>query len=111
MSYLEIDHVAKVFPAPEGGGEVCVFRDVHFAIEQGEFVTMVGHSGCGKSTLLNIIAGLEHPSAGGVVLEGREIRFGVFAADAAEGAKPVAELVLDTAHRRMVERGDAAEQR
>jgi len=74
VSYLEIDHVTKVFPAPEGGGEVCVFRDVHFAIEQGEFVTMVGHSGCGKSTLLNIIAGLERPSAGGVVLEGREIR-------------------------------------
>ena len=74
MSYLEIDHVTKFFPATEGGGEVCVFRDVSFKIEQGEFVTMVGHSGCGKSTLLNIIAGLERPSAGGVVLEGREIR-------------------------------------
>ena len=74
MSYLEIDHVTKLFPAVEGGGEVCVFRDVNFKIEQGEFVTMVGHSGCGKSTLLNIIAGLERPSVGGVVLEGREIR-------------------------------------
>jgi nitrate/nitrite transport system ATP-binding protein len=74
MSYLEIDHVTKLFPAPEGGGEVCVFRDVSFKIEQGEFVTMVGHSGCGKSTLLNIIAGLERASTGGVVLEGREIR-------------------------------------
>jgi len=74
VSYLEIDHVTKLFPAVEGAGEVCVFRDVHFKIEQGEFVTMVGHSGCGKSTLLNIIAGLERPSAGGVVLEGREIR-------------------------------------
>ena len=73
MSYLEIDHVTKLFPAPEGGSEVCVFRDVSFKIEQGEFVTMVGHSGCGKSTLLNIIAGLETASAGGVVLEGREI--------------------------------------
>src|SRR5262249_51234131 len=50
-----------------------VFRDVAFGLAQGEFVTMVGHSGCGKSTLLNIIAGLERPSAGGVVLEGREI--------------------------------------
>ena len=74
MSYLEIDHVTKLFPATEGPGDVCVFRDVHFKIEQGEFVTMVGHSGCGKSTLLNIIAGLERPSAGGVVLEGREVR-------------------------------------
>jgi len=74
VSYLEIDHVTKFFPATEGGSEVCVFREVSFKIEQGEFVTMVGHSGCGKSTLLNIIAGLERPSAGGVVLEGREIR-------------------------------------
>ncbi len=73
MHFLEIDHVSKSFPAPDGRGEVCVFQDVAFAVDQGEFVTMVGHSGCGKSTLLNIVAGLERPSAGGVVLEGREI--------------------------------------
>jgi len=74
VAFLEIDHVTKHFPAPDGPGEVCVFREVAFAIAQGEFVTMVGHSGCGKSTLLNIIAGLERASGGGVVLEGREIR-------------------------------------
>jgi nitrate/nitrite transport system ATP-binding protein len=73
VAYLEIDHVTKHFPAPDGRGEVCVFRDVAFALAQGEFVAMVGHSGCGKSTLLNIIAGLERASAGGVVLEGREL--------------------------------------
>ena len=73
VAFLEIDHVTKHFPAPDGRGEVCVFREVAFAIAQGEFVTMVGHSGCGKSTLLNIIAGLERASGGGVVLEGREI--------------------------------------
>jgi nitrate/nitrite transport system ATP-binding protein len=73
VALLEIDHVTKHFPAPDGRGEVCVFRDVAFAIAEGEFVTMVGHSGCGKSTLLNIIAGLEAASAGGVVLDGREV--------------------------------------
>jgi len=73
LRFLEIDHVTRHFPAPDGGAEVCVFRDVAFSLEQGEFVTMVGHSGCGKSTLLNIIAGLERASGGGVVLEGREI--------------------------------------
>jgi len=73
VAFLEIDHVTKHFPSPDGRGEVCVFSDVAFALEQGEFLTMVGHSGCGKSTLLNIIAGLERPSAGGVVLEGREV--------------------------------------
>jgi nitrate/nitrite transport system ATP-binding protein len=74
MAHLEIDHVSKSFPGPDGRGEVCVFRDVAFSIARGEFVTMIGHSGCGKSTLLNIIAGLEGASAGGVVLEGREVR-------------------------------------
>jgi nitrate/nitrite transport system ATP-binding protein len=73
MSLLEIDHITKFFPNPDGAGEVCVFRDVAFKVEQGEFLTMVGHSGCGKSTVLNIIAGLETASLGGVVLEGREI--------------------------------------
>ena len=73
MQFLEIDHVTKKFPATDGQGTVTVFRDVAFALAEGEFLTMVGHSGCGKSTLLNIIAGLESPSAGGVVLQGREI--------------------------------------
>jgi nitrate/nitrite transport system ATP-binding protein len=73
MAHLEIDHVTKHFPAPDGRGQVCVFSDVAFSIARGEFVTMIGHSGCGKSTLLNIIAGLERASAGGVVLEGREV--------------------------------------
>ena len=74
MTFLEIDHVSKNFPAPDGRGEICVFRDVAFGLGEGEFLTMVGHSGCGKSTLLNIIAGLERPTAGGVVLQGREIK-------------------------------------
>jgi nitrate/nitrite transport system ATP-binding protein len=73
MSFLEIDHVTKYFSAADDASDLCVFKDVHFRIEKGEFVTMVGHSGCGKSTLLNIIAGLESASAGGIVLEGREI--------------------------------------
>jgi nitrate/nitrite transport system ATP-binding protein len=72
-AFLEIDHVSKSFPGPPGRPELCVFRDVVLSLGEGEFVTMVGHSGCGKSTLLNIVAGLERPSAGGVVLEGREI--------------------------------------
>jgi nitrate/nitrite transport system ATP-binding protein len=74
VAFLEIDHATKFFPDPDGGGEICVFRDVAFGIERGEFLTMVGHSGCGKSTLLNIIAGLETATTGGVVLEGREVR-------------------------------------
>ena len=51
-----------------------MFRDVTLRSSEGEFLTMVGHSGCGKTTLLNIIAGLERPTEGGVVLEGARSR-------------------------------------
>ncbi|TAK01791.1 ABC transporter ATP-binding protein [bacterium] len=73
MSFLKIDFVTKYFAGSNGSGDLCVFKDVHFQINKGEFVTMVGHSGCGKSTLLNIIAGLETPSKGGIILNGKEV--------------------------------------
>jgi nitrate/nitrite transport system ATP-binding protein len=73
MPYLQIDHVSKSFPSHTGEGKVCIFEDVTIKIDQGEFVTVIGHSGCGKSTLLNIIAGLETASEGGVILEGKEV--------------------------------------
>jgi nitrate/nitrite transport system ATP-binding protein len=71
--FLEVSKVTKYFPDPSGTGMQCIFKDIAFDIEEGTFVTVVGHSGCGKSTLLNIIAGLEHPSEGGVILDGKEI--------------------------------------
>jgi nitrate/nitrite transport system ATP-binding protein len=73
MGFLEIEKVSKYFPGSNGKGALCVFKDIHFHIEKGEFVTMVGHSGCGKTTLLNIIAGFETPNGGGIVLDGKEI--------------------------------------
>jgi nitrate/nitrite transport system ATP-binding protein len=73
MAYLQIDHASKYFPSHTGEGQVCIFNDVTIKIEQGEFVTVIGHSGCGKSTLLNIIAGLESASEGGVILDGKEV--------------------------------------
>lgn len=73
MAFLKVDFVTKYFAGSNGTGDLCVFRDVHFNIEKGEFVTMVGHSGCGKTTLLNIIAGLETPSKGGIILDGKEV--------------------------------------
>ena len=66
--------MTKRFPEQSGKGTLCVFQDVSFQIEAGEFVTMVGHSGCGKSTILNIIAGLDKASEGYVMLEGQRIR-------------------------------------
>lgn len=71
--FLEVDHVDKVFPLANGGAYVAL-KNIDLNIRQGEFVTLIGHSGCGKSTLLSIVAGLDRPTTGGVVLEGREIK-------------------------------------
>jgi len=70
-SFLKIDHVDKVFE--RGASRTEVLRDVNLTIEQGEFVTIIGHSGCGKSTLLNLIAGLTPVTRGAVLLEDREV--------------------------------------
>ncbi|HEY9903905.1 MAG TPA: nitrate ABC transporter ATP-binding protein [Candidatus Sericytochromatia bacterium] len=70
--FVEVDHIDRVFPLPNGGSYVAL-KNIELKIKQGEFVTLIGHSGCGKSTLLNIIAGLDQPSHGGVILEGRQV--------------------------------------
>ncbi len=70
--FVEVDHIDRVFPLPNGGSYVAL-KNIELKIKQGEFVTLIGHSGCGKSTLLNIIAGLDQPTHGGVILEGRQV--------------------------------------
>ena len=70
--FVQIDHVDKVFPLANGGKYVAL-KNIELAIEEGEFISLIGHSGCGKSTLLNTIAGLDRATTGGVILEGREI--------------------------------------
>jgi nitrate/nitrite transport system ATP-binding protein len=70
--FVQIDHVDKVFPLANGGKYVAL-KNIELAIHEGEFISLIGHSGCGKSTLLNTIAGLDRATAGGVILEGREI--------------------------------------
>lgn len=70
-SGITIRGVSKVFPA--GGGPVQALTGVDLDVREGEIVTLVGTSGCGKSTLLNIIAGLEHPTAGEVTVSGRRV--------------------------------------
>jgi nitrate/nitrite transport system ATP-binding protein len=80
MAFLSLEGVSKYFPVQESTtgrsrrqDSFCVFRDVDLRLDRGEFVTLIGHSGCGKSTLLNIIAGFEQASAGGVILDGKEV--------------------------------------
>lgn len=70
-AYLQADRVTVTFS--RRGQLQTVLRDVSLRVAQGEFVALIGHSGCGKSTLLNVLAGLVHPSRGGVVLDNREV--------------------------------------
>ena len=65
---ISIEGIAKRYPAP-GGGETAVFENLWLGIARGEFVCMIGHSGCGKTTVLNILAGLDTPSEGVVIVD------------------------------------------
>src|SRR6476469_7409628 len=70
-AYLKIDHLSKSFA--RGSQQTEVLHDITLTIEQGEYVSIIGHSGCGKSTLLNIVAGLVPSTTGGILLENREV--------------------------------------
>jgi len=70
--FVEVDHVDRVFNLPNGEKYIAL-KNIQLKIQEGEFISLLGHSGCGKSTLLNIIAGLDQPSTGGVILEGRQV--------------------------------------
>ena len=73
MSFLQVQGLKKVFPGAGGKADAVVFDDVHFGIERGEFVCIIGHSGCGKTTILNVLAGLEQPTSGLAIMGNREI--------------------------------------
>ena len=70
-SYLNIDHISITFDTDNG--PLNVLKDVDLKVQQGEFISLIGHSGCGKSTVLNIVAGLLNATEGGVILEDREV--------------------------------------
>ena len=68
MSILEIKNIKKSF-----GEDLEVLQDISLAVEEGEVVSILGPSGSGKSTLLNMLAGLEHPTKGEIVIAGKHI--------------------------------------
>lgn len=72
MSLLMVEHLKKVYVPRFGGNKVEALKDVNFSVEQGEYVAIMGESGSGKTTLLNILASLDKPTAGKVILNGME---------------------------------------
>ena len=72
MSLLTAEHLKKVYTTRFGGNQVEALKDVNFTVEKGEYVAIMGESGSGKTTLLNILASLDRPTSGKVILDGQD---------------------------------------
>ena len=73
MSILEVSGLRKVYTTRFGGSQVEALRNVNFSVEEGEYVAIMGESGSGKTTLLNILAALDRPTDGSVLLDGKDL--------------------------------------
>lgn len=73
MTILEVKSLKKIYTTRFGGNQVQALSNVNFSVEQGEYVAIMGESGSGKTTLLNIIAALDRPTSGQVLLNGKEL--------------------------------------
>lgn len=73
MSILEVNGLKKVYTTRFGGNKVEALKNVNFSVEDGEYVAIMGESGSGKTTLLNILAALDKPTSGSVVLDGKDL--------------------------------------
>lgn len=73
MSLLEVKNVKKIYTTRLSGNKVQALDNVSFSVEQGEYVAIMGESGSGKTTLLNIMASLDKPTAGQIILDGRNM--------------------------------------
>ncbi|HTI47278.1 MAG TPA: ABC transporter ATP-binding protein [Casimicrobiaceae bacterium] len=73
MSKLMLDGVTRTFPGVRGGAPTIALQPVSLDVADNDFITILGPSGCGKSTLLRIVAGLDAPTAGKVLLDGAPV--------------------------------------
>jgi len=72
MTLLDVKHVQKIYKTRFQGNQVEALKDIHFTVEKGDYVAIMGESGSGKSTLLNILAMLDQPTEGRVYLNGMD---------------------------------------
>ena len=72
-NFLEIKNLTKAYSAPQGGSSSLVFSDLNLLVKAGKSLAIVGPSGSGKSTLLNLIGGLDRPTGGEVLIDGKKV--------------------------------------
>lgn len=70
---LVVEHLKKIYSSRFGESQVEALKDISFSIEQGEFIAVMGESGSGKTTLLNLLAALDRPTEGKILLDGMDI--------------------------------------
>lgn len=73
MAILEVKGLKKIYTTRFGGNKVQALNDVSFSVEKGEYVAIMGESGSGKTTLLNLLAALDRPTSGDVILDGKRL--------------------------------------
>lgn len=73
MALLEVKSLKKIYTTRFGGAQVQALSNVSFSVEQGEYVAIMGESGSGKTTLLNLLAALDKPTGGQVLLDGKDL--------------------------------------
>lgn len=73
MSMLEVKGLQKTYVSRFGGNRVEALKNVNFTVEEGEYVAIMGESGSGKTTLLNLLAALDRPTGGSVLLDGKDL--------------------------------------
>ncbi len=73
MAILEVNNLKKIYTTRFGGNQVQALSNINFSVEKGEYVAIMGESGSGKTTLLNILAALDKPTSGEVLLNGKNI--------------------------------------
>jgi nitrate/nitrite transport system ATP-binding protein len=72
--FISIEDIARRYPATtSSGSQTTIFEHLWLSMSRGEFGCIIGHSGCGKTTVLNILAGLDAPSEGAVIVDGQAI--------------------------------------